>query len=805
MNFKPLIGIALCLTIFISHWANAQVNLVNISGTIRDRNEKLALPFVNVILKNSGDSSFLKGSITNEEGRFTLSGIKTGEYLLEVTYIGMKPVLQNIFVGKMSAFLELPAIFMDEAQTTLSDAVVEGRREEVSGKMDKKTYSTGAFISQSGGSVMQVLQNLPGVTVQEGKVNLRGSNQVSVLVDGTQSAMTGVGSQSGLENIPASSIESIEIINNPSAKFDANGNAGIINIIFKKEKKEGFFGKAGLSGGLGNLWARKDNLPGIRPQYQRTPKVNPSFTLNYGKNKLHIYVQGDYLYTETLNKNEFVTRSYDDGTVVRQQTKRNRNTHFLTGKTAADYKFNEKNILTLSFLAGSEKIIDRGDQPFYNKDLSERIRLWTFLEDELKTTYMGTASFLHKFKQPGHTFNAGANYTFHREDEKYFFNNAAGGLEGEDAFALISDETVLDFTGDYIRPFKYGRMEGGYKFRYRQIPTDMNFIPGPNSVIDSNAGGWAVYEEWIPSVYGIMVFETKKLETELGLRMEFVDLNYRVNPVHPTYRSDGYQYVQPFPNVRFAYKINDHNKLALFYNRRVDRPNEVDIRIFPKYDDAEIIKVGNPALSPQYTHVFELGWKESWDQGSFYSAAYHRLSDATITRIASQDTANHLIYAIFQNAGRSYITGLEIVFGQKIGKGVNLNVNLNGYHHKMEKFTVENQYPVWNSMTFPMQELFSGNGKLNLGIQIVKNLELQTTTIFQAPDIIPQGRMSPRFSMDLGLKATIQNGKGEWFINGTDIFNTLVIEKEITGTGFYYRSSDYYETQVIRVGYSFKF
>ena len=156
---------------------------------------------------------------------------------------------------------------------------------------------------------------------------------------------------------------------------------------------------------------------------------------------------------------------------------------------------------------------------------------------------------------------------------------------------------------DYVRPLKYGRFEGGFKLRIRNIPTNMQFFPGINSQIDVNAGGEATYKETIPALYGNYVFENKKYEAEIGLRGEYVGLRYEVNPNHNTYKSDGYNYTQPFPTVRLAYKIDAHNKLSLFYNRRVDRPNEVDIRIFPKYDDVEIIKVGNPALRPQFTNA----------------------------------------------------------------------------------------------------------------------------------------------------------------------------------------------------------
>ncbi len=783
----------------------AQETSITISGVVIDKKTQAVLPFVKVVLKTASDSVFVTGTITNEEGRFTIADLKPGDYYLAFSFIGYQSKNEPLYVGTLSEFLNLTTVELEQSTSVLGEVTISVNQDDISSKMDKKIYSVEDNISQSGGSVLQMLQNLPGITIQDGKVLLRGSDQVTILIDGKQTSLTGFGGQSGLDNIPASSVERIEIINNPSAKFDANGNAGIINIIMKKEKQEGFNGKVGLSTGLGSLWIRKENLPTIRPQYQFTPKINPSLSLNYRKNKINLFFQGDYLYTQTLNKNEFVTRTYDDGTIINQQLKRNRNTGLIAIKTGFDWNINEHNTFTLSGLFSSERIIDRGDQPFFNEDLSDRYRLWQFLEDELKTTIMASLFYQHKFKQPGHSVNFGFNYTFHREDEKYFFDNIMPSYTGYDAFKLISDEQVADFNIDYVQPLKYGRIEAGIKLRRREIPTNMQFIPGLNSPLDTSAGGWATYSEIIPAIYGNYIFETKKLEAEIGLRAEYVGLQYNVNPNHNTYKSDGYNYAQPFPTLRFAYKFNDNNKLSAFYNRRVDRPNEVDIRIFPKYDDAEIIKVGNPALRPQFTNSFELAYKTNWKKGYFYSALYHRIADGTITRISSTVAGSNLIYAIFQNVNRSYSTGIEIMFSQKVSKWFSLNLSANAYHNQIDSFTVINLYPIVHSFTAGQQEIISGNGKLNCIFHFEKNFDAQFTIIYLAPDLIPQGKINSRFTIDIGLKKNVQKGKGEFFLNATDLFNTMIIKKEIFGDGFRYTSTDYYETQVIRIGYSYKF
>lgn len=790
---------------FLSTFGFAQVSKVTVSGVVQDQS-KTKLPYVNVVVKNSEDSVFVSGTVTNDEGLFSLTGISPGNYVLELSYLGYNTKRLQLLVGRLSEFLDLGQIALEESSTTLAEVIIEGSQDAVVETLEKKVFKVEDNISQSGGSLLGVMQNLPGVTVsQEGTVQLRGSDRVTVLVDGKQTAMTGFGNQRSLDNIPASAIKRIEVINNPSAKFDANGNAGIINIIFKKDVNEGFNGKVGLSVGAGALWVKEENYPTIRPQYKQTPKFNPTVSLNYRKKKINVFLQADNLYTETLNKNEFTDRYYDSGEVVRQQLKRNRDTNIITAKGGFDYSLNEKNTFTAFALFSQESIMDRGDQPFFNADLSERLRLWQFLEDEVLTATTFSAAWQHKYAQPGRTFGLSYNYTFNREDEKYFFTNTLPTYTGEDSFALIADQHVTDVKADYVHPLRHGRIEGGLKLRVRDIPTDMNFYPGLNSPLDSDAAGYANYREVIPAVYGNYVFENENFEAEAGLRVEHVDLHYSVDPNHNTYKSDGYKYTQPFPNVRLAYKANANNTISFFFTRRVDRPDEVDIRIFPKYDDAEIIKVGNPGLRPQFTNSFEIGYKSGWDNGYLYGAVYHRRMESTITRIGSIQPGSNLIYNTFQNAGDSRTSGVELIFSNNIEKWATLNLNLNGYNNIIDAFSVVNKYPTETIFSANSQDIFSGSVKLNGILHLPKQTDIQISSVYFAPDVVPQGKTYSRFSIDFGVKRTIQKGKGEIFVNASDIANTIRIKRDVTGDGFRYVSNDYYETQVIRLGYNYKF
>lgn len=786
--------------------AQASPSGVTLFGKVQDAQTRAPIPYLTVQLRAERDSTFVGGRLADSSGTFTFSALAKGIYLLDARAIGYQPVRERVIIGELTAYLDLGALLMTKVPQSLGAVAVTATSDGVSDAMEKRVFQVSDNISRSGGSVLQAIATVPGVTVgPDGKVQVRGSDQVVVLIDGKQTALTGYGSAIGLDNLPASAVERIEIINNPSARFDANASAGIINIVFKKEEQQGFNGRFGLIGGAGALWIKRDNLPTIRPQFQRTPKFNPSLSLNYRQGATNTFLQADWLYAPTLHKNEFSTRTYDDGSVILQQIKRNRRTDYATLSAGVDHTFAGGNSLRVSGLFNREKILDRGDNPYFDGSLQNRYRLWQFLEDEVKYTALGTAVVTHRFAQPGHTLAFTGNYSFHREDEQYFFTNTLVATVGTDAFKLLSDEHVLDLNVDYTKPLRQGRVEAGFKGRYRSIPVNMRFFPGLDSPLDTGAGGWANYRELIPALYGNYVYENQRVEFEGGLRLEGVHVDYDVIPGHNTYASDGYRYVRPFPSVRVAYKFNESNKLSLFVNRRVDRPNEVDIRIFPKYDEPELIKVGNPALQPQYSTSGELGFRTRWSSGSLYAAAYHRMVDGTITRIATQAPGSVLLYNVFQNAGRSWSTGSELSWQETVSPRFSLTASANVFHRTVAAFSVVNQYPVPVLFSAAEQQSTSGNVNLNAVVRTPGDWQTQVTAVYLAPDLLPQGRIGSRYSVDLGVKKSVYQGRGELVVNASDLFNTMRVRRTITGNDFRIVSTDYLETQVVRAGVSWKF
>ncbi len=779
---------------------------ITLSGTIKDSKDRETLPYVNILVKNLGDSSFVAGTVSDESGIFKLSPIKPGQYFITYSYVGFKPKTEKLEIGRLSEFLDLGNILLEEMAAELTEVTVTGSREEVETALDKKTFSLEDNISQLGGSVLQALQNLPGITIdQNGTVFLRGSDKVAILLDGKQTAITGIGAQSGLENFPASSIEKIEIINNPSSKYDATGNAGIINIIFKKEKEEGWNGKLGMVAGVGNLFQKRESLPGLRDQYRFTPKFNPSLSLNYRKDKINVFFQGDVLWHQQMMKNEFTDRIFEDGTAVRQQYIENRTQPIYNFRTGLDWNPNENNSFTFSGLFNYREYTDLGDILYQNAITNQQQRLWQYFENEVNQTLFATISHTYKFRQPGHQLTSSFNYSFRRKDEVFFFNNIEQDFTGTDTTALIADENIFDLTVDYNKPLRAGRMELGTKQRARVFPNLITFSPGENSILDPGLAGNAEYQEWLSAVYGNYIYEKNKWELEAGLRVEYVKVNYLVDPNHAVFESTGFDYFEPFPSLRASYYINDLSNFTIFYNRRVDRPEEKNLRAFPTYADPEILSIGNPTLIPQFTQSVEAGFKKSNERGYFYGALYHRASTNLLTRITTEIPGSSQLVTIDQNAGRGWNTGLELVVSQKLGDYFTLNTNANIYQNRIDAFSLNNVYPTDMNFSRAEESNYTGNIKINGLFKLPKSLDIQLTAIYLAPDIVPQGKILSRYHLDGGVTKKIQEGRGEIFLNATDIFNTLVVRYRLEGTDFLLNTDDYFETQVFRLGYSYRF
>ncbi len=777
-------------------------------GRIVDAESQAPVPFASVAIFTEG-GELINGSICEAQGAFKIDGIPPGKYLMAVSCVGFERSTSDILIGRLNEHYDLGLVRITQSAALLEEVTVAGEREEIAASLDRKSYSMTDNIAQSGGSVMDAMKAMPSVSFdQDGKVVLRGSDRVIVLIDGKQSSLTGYGNQKGLDNIPAANIERIEIINNPSAKYDANGMAGIINIIYKKEKQTGLHGSVGFSYGLGAISQRRADLPTELGSYSPTPKYIPSLDLNLKQERFNFFLQSEILFQQRLPNNEFTTRFYDDGRVISSQVPENRTqTHYIV-KGGMDYLLDERNTLSFSGIYDWESHVDTAQVAYIDQD-GVRTRFITWNEEEITGYYNLALRYERKFQQPGHLLEANLQYSRGWEDETYFLNDSSFIRDdGRDVTTVLGTEHITSGTIDYVKPTASGRLEMGTKTQIRDLPVEYEQQRGENSMLYEGLGNWSKWRERIYAVYTNWVHEKPTYDIEGGLRAEYTAVSYDMDETNIYYdENDAYDYFRLFPNIRLTVKMNEDNRLSAFYNQRIDRPGEPELRMFTKSDDHELVKVGNPYLRPQYTQSAELAYQHYWESGSVFLSGYFRLIDDSFQRVYTQDTTSiyDIVVKSYANTGQMNHLGLELVASQDITDFWDISGNFNWYQINIQSHT--------GSLLFPYPHTFdiletSGNtwdAKLINTLEVNSGLEFQLTALYFAEKDIPQGKQLSRSSVDIGVKRKLWKDQGELTVAATDIFNRFGLRQEIVGDGFVAEYQNFYETQTIRIGLKYKF
>ena len=330
-----------------------------LSGRVLDRTDGSPIGFASVIVEHAHSGEELTGVLTGEDGRFLVQGLAPAEYRIWTSFPGFHPVANDLVVGELNQSYDLGDIPLDRLEGFEEEITVtaEATRAAV---VDSRVFRLDDGPTQSTGSLLDAMKNLPGVTVdQDGRVSLRGSDRVAILIDGGQSSLTGFGSQRGLDSVSAANIEAIEIIHNPSARFDAAGMAGIINIIYKQQRQLGLSGDVSLAVGSGRFYKQRDDLPTELGSFSSNPKIIPSLNLNYNTETIRSFVQGEVLFQDDLPNNEFTTRFYEDGRVIESQVPENRDqVHYIT-RLGSDWNIDDANTVSLSGVYDFETHTDR--------------------------------------------------------------------------------------------------------------------------------------------------------------------------------------------------------------------------------------------------------------------------------------------------------------------------------------------------------------------------------------------------------------------------------------------------------------
>ncbi len=779
-----------------------------ISGTLKAV-DQTSVPYVTVSLKSQDNS--VKQVFSNENGLFVFNNITPSTYTLMVKSLGYQAFTQEVYVGGINPYINVGDVVLKEDISQLSTVEIKAKKSEISKSLEKKTFDLKDIVAQSGGSVLDAMKAMPGISVDNnGKVILRGSDKVLILVDGQQSSLTGFGNQKGLDNIPAANISKIEIINNPSAKYDASGNAGAINIIYKKDKKEGLNGSIGFTSAVGVLAKKKEDLPTELGSYSLTPKYIPSLDLNYTKEKTSVFFQSEILKQEKLPNNEFTTRNYDDGRNTISQVPENRKQVHYILKGGFEYAFDDKNTLAISSIYDWEKHTDTAQVPYIDLNTNKRYRYTNWNEEEITGYFNIAVDYTHKYKEPGHNLKAKVQYIKGWEDETYFVNDSSSVAQSRDITNILATEHIYTGNVDYTKPFGSGKLETGAKVQHRNLPVEYQVTPdASNSIIYPGMGNHSNWKETIYAAYTNLIYETPTYDIEGGVRAEHTAVVYDVDPANIYFdkKRDSYNYFKLFPNVRWTYKLTKKQKISLFYNRRVDRPGEPELRMFAKSDDHELLKVGNPYLRPQFTQSGEIAYRTRWSKSSLFLAAYYKYIDNPYTRVYvdAQNTVFDVVIKSFANTGSASNTGVEIIYDQQLFDFWKLSGNVNAYQNKINAFTGTVLFPIAQNFTVENRKEITWDAKINSTWNLKEDLSLQLSYVYIAPKNIAQGKQFYRSSLDFGVKKKFWNSKAEFSFAFSDILNQYAKRQRVRSDGFTALYENYYETQVIRMGLKYHF
>ena len=807
MRFARIRSFALPVLLVLLPAASLAQGGATVSGRAVDATDGSRIPFATVIVQSATSGDTLSGAVAGEDGRFRILGLRPGRYTIGVRFLGFRPTETEVLVSPLNPAYDLGDLRMTRVVTLEQVRVTESAVRAAG--LDTKVYRLGDGASQSTGSMLDALKNLPGVTVdQEGKVLLRGSDRVAILVDGRQSSLTGFGSQRGLDNVSAANIEAIEVILNPSASFDAAGMAGIINIIYKQNQQRGLSGEVGLSLGMGAFTKPRPDLPTDIGSFSTNEKVIPSLSLNYNTARARSFVQGEYLLQHALPNNEFTTRYYDDGRVIESQVPENRwQWHYLL-RAGSDVT-RGSNTFSVSGVYDIETHVDSAQVPFILAATGQRERFWFWREKETTGFANANANWKRAFRTPGHELNVNLQFTRGWEDEAYSLNEESPVRVGTDFTHVNGVEYTLPLSVDYKRPLANGRVELGGKLQRRWLPVTYYIERGVQSVIYPGMGDRTDWDEDLVALYGNLVRVKARYTLEAGLRLEQTRVEYRVpadNIYYPT--NDSYDLFEPFPNVKLTYALDARHRVIAAYNRRIDRPGEPELRIFPKYDDPELLKVGNPYLRPQLSHVVELGADRSWKGGSIRVSGYRRDITDAFQRVFAIDESNpnyDVVNRIYQNVGRSVQNGVELVGEHQVATPWLLAASVNWSVTDIDALQTTLLFPTRRPFAIPASRDDSWSSTINNRFKLPRAAELQLSHVYYSARNVPQGRDRARSSLDLSASLPLRHNRAELLFTFRDLFNDFGLRRDVVGDGFRASYQNLLETQVATVRMKWRF
>lgn len=741
---------------------------LTVTGTVLEDEGSQALEFAQVAWLSPTDSSTLAGAFTDAEGRFSLS-VAPGTYLLRVSYLGYEPyVSAALELDGSKPTVALGTIRLVGAGATLEEVEIASRRSMVEFSLDKRVFHVGQDLSNAGSTASEILSNVPSVSVDtEGNIQLRGSGEVRILIDGRPSSMA---TAKGLRQLQGNLIESIEVITNPSARYEAEGNAGIINIVLKKEKKDG------LNGSFEIITGQPVNYGVAANVNYRVRKLN--FFLNYGIS-YRISPNISSLYQEVYaNDTTFVQRQHREGTYEGLIN---------NIRGGLDYYFNEHNILTGSYRfqrSDGQRFTDlRYEDYLFSLDQLVSTSLRTQNEQESEPYSEYVLSYRKLFERKGRESNADIRYLNYWEnsdqlfEEKTFFpweTPETGRVTLERA---INDEFENQYLIqlDYVHPFgAEGKAEAGVRSSFRDMTNDFIVTTRDDQgqwVVVPEFDNIFVYQENIHAAYGILGNKTGKISYQAGLRVEATDVKTtleKTNEVNPRV------YQNLFPSAHISYELPKQHALQISYSRRVRRPEYRELSPFVTLADGRNFFSGNPDLDPEFTDAFEIGHLKYVDKGSFSSSIYYRKAIGTIMSIREVDERGFARSLPYNLVG-SHSFGAEFATGFQLYKWWKLDANANFFRAIIDGTNLD--------ATFS-SDTYSWFLRKTSQFTLPKQWTVQFRANYEAPQLMPQGRRKSILFFDVSVQKELWNGKGRLTLSVLDVLNSRINRTLFEGETF---------------------
>lgn len=759
-----------------------------IKGQIIDSNSGKPMEYANVVLFSLRDSSIVTGSVSDQAGKFEMTKVPFGRFYLVANFIGFnKKTLPEIKITPKEKTIDVGAITLEPSAASLQAVEITGQKEHIEYQIDKKIVNVDQDIMAQGGNAVNALENIPSVQVDiDGNVSLRGSSSFTVLIDGRPSILQGT---DALQQIPASNIDHIEIITNPSAKYEPDGTAGIINVILKEKKESGF-------NGIVNASATNQE------------SYTADFLLNYKFKNMNLFGGFDYNDNQHRGEHRSEQEVYngDSTTFKIMEGDRSRNRSGYGARAGADFYLSKQTTLSVSGRYGYFEFGGGGSSRshyFYDPAAGDSY-LMSIDNDKRSGNYMNsTLSFQHKFDDIGHQLDFLADYQFRTgddiEDRQESNTDADWNIIDEFPYLIRTNETSDDHNIrlklDYVKPIsEEGKIEAGFQSRLEKETEDYYFgeYSYPSSewvenILFSNAMD---FKQDIHSVYGTYSNKWKSLGYQLGLRSEYTYREIQnVKSPEPAV-IDRWDF---FPTLHFSKNFKNKDQILASYTRRIERPRGWDLDPFVSYMNKDNLRKGNPQLEAEYINSFELGYQKRFLESLVSLEGYYRETLNKITRIRTwEDT---VFMNTVANMNSDYSIGVELMINTDPTKWLQLSLTGNLFNYR-----IEGQINDQDIST----ESTNWNSRINAVFKLPKEFRLQLNGMYNGPSVTAQGRVEGFFMTNLALKKDFFKKNFTVTLSARDLFKTGKHDFTSSGENFY--SHDYFnrEAPIFALNLSYK-